>query len=85
MTAASGWDGAAISEAARRVQQPSAACSLAAWGDDDVFMGAVLKRSGAAQSATHGWRGSGSTASGDGGVSASAQGTAWHVRGRGLP
>ena len=57
MTAASGWDGAAISEAARRVRQPSAACSLAARGDDGVFMGAVLKRGGAAQAATHGWRG----------------------------
>ena len=44
MTAASGWDGAAVSEAARRVRRPSAACSLAARGDDGVFMGAVLKR-----------------------------------------
>ena len=56
MTAASGWDGAAVSEAARRVRRPSAACSLAARGDDGV-LGAVLKRGGATQAATHGWRG----------------------------
>ena len=37
MTAASGWDGAAVSEAARRVRRPSAACSLAARGHDGVL------------------------------------------------
>jgi hypothetical protein len=53
MTAAGGWDGAAAPGAARRVLQPSAACSLAARGHDGVLDG---------RRAQARWRGAGSHA-----------------------